>query len=67
MSGEVRFMPCIDEKTKQQVRFRTEKIVGFQRHTAIFVVTVSRDSSTRNGCGNPSGAHPRIMSGLAKC
>jgi hypothetical protein len=57
----------INEKAKQQVRFRTEKSIGFQRHTAIFVITVTRDSSSRNGCGNPSGARPRIMSGLAKC
>jgi hypothetical protein len=60
-------MLCIVEKANQQVRFRTEKSVGFQRHTAIFVITVSRDSSSRNGGGNPSGAHPRITAGLAKC
>jgi hypothetical protein len=55
------------EKPNQQVRFRTEKSIGFQRHTAIFVITVSRDSASRNRRGNPSGAHPRFMAGLAKC
>ena len=57
----------IIEKAGQQVRFRTEKNVGFQQHTAIFGITVSHDSTSCNGRGNPSGAHPRIISGLAKC
>jgi hypothetical protein len=60
-------MLCIIEKAWQQVRLRTEKSVGFPRHTVIFVITVSRDSSSRNRRGDPSGAHPRIMSGLTKC
>jgi hypothetical protein len=60
-------MLCIIERSEQQVRFRTEKSVGFQRHNAIFVMAVLRDSDAPDGCGNPSGARPRIISGLAKC
>jgi hypothetical protein len=53
------------EERASEVRFGTEKSIGFPRLTAIFDDAVTRDSYQ---CGSGGwGAIPRIIVGLAKC
>jgi hypothetical protein len=51
----------------QQVRFRTEKDVGFPWLMAIFGIAALSDSKPPRLRENPLGAGSRIGPGLAKC
>lgn len=59
-------MLCTFEKPVAEVRFGTEKSIGFPRLTAIFAKAVTRDSFLRSGRSG-WGACPRILFGLARC
>jgi hypothetical protein len=58
-------MLCIIEKSRHQVRFRTEKSVCFPLPIAIFDPAGANDSA--RGCGKLGGAFPRVVVGLTKC
>ena len=58
-------MPSGLQSANVEVRFGTEKGVGFPRLIAIFDIAVTRDSFPRSGCG--WGALPYIKHGLAIC
>jgi len=53
------------EKARRDVRFGTEKCIGFPALIAIFDFAVPRDSSLRNGGGR--GLLPHILVELAAC
>jgi len=57
-------MLCVFEKDVPEVRFGTEKNVGFPRLSAVFDKAVRRDSDPSNGIGG--GLLPHTF-GLARC
>ena len=58
-------MLCVFEKDVPEVRFGTEKNVGFPRLSAIFGKAVPRDSNPCRGSGG--GLLPHTLVGLARC
>jgi hypothetical protein len=57
-------MLCVFAKSASEVRFGTEKLIGFPRLSVIFHSAAARDSKR---CGGGWGGHPRILVGLARC
>lgn len=59
-------MLCTFEMRVAEVRFGTEKNVGFPWLTAIFGKAATRDSFLRSGRSG-WGGRPRILFGLTRC